>query len=129
LKTTDGEILIDYSKNLIDQQVLKFLFQLARNRNVEGLRDQMFKGDKINFTEDRSVLHIALRNRSNRGILVNGMNVMSEVTKVLDQMKLFTNRVRSGEWVGYTGKRITDIVNIGIGGSDLGRCKKILFYY
>lgn len=120
LKTTDGEILIDYSKNLIDQQVLKFLFQLARNRNVESLRDQMFKGDKINFTEDRSVLHIALRNRSNRGILVNGMNVMSEVTKVLDQMKLFTNRVRSGEWVGYTGKRITDIVNIGIGGSDLG---------
>jgi glucose-6-phosphate isomerase len=123
LKTADGEILIDYSKNLIDQQVLKFLFQLARNRNVEGLRDQMFKGDKINFTEDRSVLHIALRNRGNRGILVNGMNVMSEVTKVLDQMKLFTNRVRSGEWVGYTGKRITDIVNIGIGGSDLGRYK------
>lgn len=123
MKTADGEILIDYSKNLIDQQVLKFLFQLARNRNVEGLRDQMFKGDKINFTEDRSVLHIALRNRGNRGILVNGMNVMSEVTKVLDQMKLFTNRVRSGEWVGYTGKRITDIVNIGIGGSDLGRYK------
>lgn len=120
MNTSDGEILIDYSKNLIDDQVLKLLFQLARNRDVEGLRDAMFKGEKINFTEDRSVLHIALRNRSKRGIVVNGMNVMNEVSKVLDQMKIFTNKVRSGEWLGYTGKRITDVVNIGIGGSDLG---------
>ncbi len=120
LKTSDGEILLDFSKNLLDEHVLKSLFQLARNRDVEELRDSMFKGEKINFTEDRSVLHIALRNRSNRSIVLNGVNVMNEVNKVLDRMKAFTNRVRSGEWLGYSGKRITDIVNIGIGGSDLG---------
>ena len=120
LNTPDGEILIDYSKNLIDENVLKLLFQLARNRNVEGLRDSMFKGDPINFTENRSVLHIALRNRSNKGIVVNGVNVMTEVNNILDRMKAFTNEVRSGKWLGYTGKRITDVVNIGIGGSDLG---------
>lgn len=112
--------MLDFSKNIIDETVLKNLFQLARNRNVEALRDAMFKGEKINFTENRSVLHVALRNRSNKAIVVSGVNVMNEVNKVLDKMKAFTNRVRSGEWLGYSGKRITDIVNIGIGGSDLG---------
>lgn len=87
---------------------------------MEENRDRMFRGDKINFTEDRAVLHIALRNRGNKPILLGGVNVMTEVNAVLDKMRTFVNSVRSGEWLGYTGKRITDVVNIGIGGSDLG---------
>lgn len=80
----------------------------------------MFRGEKINFTEDRAVLHIALRNRSNRPIVLSGVNIMTEVNAVLDKMRVFCQSVRSGEWLGYTGKKITDVVNIGIGGSDLG---------
>ncbi|XP_015777813.1 PREDICTED: glucose-6-phosphate isomerase-like [Acropora digitifera] len=95
-------------------------FRYAKARGVETLRQKMFSGEKINFTEDRAVLHIALRNRSNKPIMVDGMNVMDDVNRVLTQMRKFTEDVRSGSWKGYTGKPITDVVNIGIGGSDLG---------
>ena len=114
------DILLDYSKNLVTEETLKLLFSLARERQVETWRDRMFSGEKINITEDRAVLHIALRNRVNRPIVVDGNDVMPEVNRVLSQMRTFTDKVRSGEWLGYTGKPITDIVNIGIGGSDLG---------
>lgn len=120
LQTPDGEILFDFSKNIVNDEILTALLQLAKERVVEDQRDRMFKGERINFTENRSVLHVALRNRSNRPIVLNGVNVMSEVNRVLDKMKEFVNRVRSGEWKGYTNKSITDVVNIGIGGSDLG---------
>jgi len=99
---------------------MKLLFALAKERGVEQGRDKMFSGEAINFTEGRAVLHIALRNRSNTPILVDGKDVMPEVNAVLDHMKQFTEAVRSGEWKGFTGKAITDVVNIGIGGSDLG---------
>nr|XP_033799332.1 glucose-6-phosphate isomerase [Geotrypetes seraphini] len=120
LKTDDGDICFDYSKNLITEEVLKLLIQLAKSRGVEQARERMFTGEKINFTENRAVLHIALRNRSNKPIVLDGKDVMPEVNCVLDKMKHFSQRVRSGEWKGYTGKAITDVVNIGIGGSDLG---------
>lgn len=120
LQTPDGEMLFDFSKNLINEDILKALLDLAKERKVEEHREHMFTGERINFTEIRSVLHIALRNRSNRPIVVNGADVAPEVNKVLDKMRGFVNRVRSGEWRGYTDKAITDIVNIGIGGSDLG---------
>lgn len=116
----DGEILFDYSKNRINDEVLKLLLDLARARNVEKSRDAMFSGEKINFTENRAVLHIALRNRSNAPVMVDGSDVMPAVNAVLAHMKDFCGRVISGEWKGYTGKSITDVVNIGIGGSDLG---------
>ncbi|CAH1116714.1 unnamed protein product [Phaedon cochleariae] len=116
----DGDILIDFSKNRINDQVFKLLLDLARERKVEEARDIMFNGGKINFTENRAVLHIALRNRSNRPIMVDGKDVMPDVNGVLEHMKQFTNSILSGEWKGYTGKQITDVVNIGIGGSDLG---------
>ncbi|XP_003384220.1 PREDICTED: glucose-6-phosphate isomerase-like [Amphimedon queenslandica] len=116
----DGAILFDYSKNIINEKTIELLFKLARGRGIEKMRERMFSGDKINFTEDRAVLHIALRNRSNRPILVDGKDVMPEVNGVLKQMRTFTEAVRSGEWKGYNGKKITDVVNIGIGGSDLG---------
>ncbi|GBN43975.1 Glucose-6-phosphate isomerase [Araneus ventricosus] len=115
-----GEILIDYSKNLIDETVFKLLLDLAKARGIEKARDSMFSGEKINFTENRAVLHTALRNRSNKPILVDGKDVMPDVNAVLQHMKEFCGQVRSGEWKGYTGKSITDVVNIGIGGSDLG---------
>nr|BAF91562.1 phosphoglucose isomerase [Lepisosteus osseus] len=120
LNTDDGDILVDFSKNLINEEVMKMLFDLARSRGVEEAREKMFTGEKINFTENRAVLHIALRNRSNSPIHVGGKDVMPEVNSVLEKMKAFCQKVRSGEWKGYTGKAITDIVNIGIGGSDLG---------
>ncbi|XP_069037301.1 glucose-6-phosphate isomerase [Lepisosteus oculatus] len=120
LNTDDGDILVDFSKNLINEEVMKMLFDLARSRGVEEAREKMFTGEKINFTENRAVLHIALRNRSNSPIHVGGKDVMPEVNSVLEKMKAFCLKVRSGEWKGYTGKAITDIVNIGIGGSDLG---------
>ncbi|XP_078608775.1 glucose-6-phosphate isomerase-like [Branchiostoma floridae x Branchiostoma japonicum] len=119
-QTQDGDYLFDYSKNLLNEEIFRMLMQLARNRGVEQYRDRMFSGDKINFTEDRAVLHVALRNRSNRPMMVDGVNVMDDVNRVLKQMKDFTESVRNGQWKGYTGKTITDIVNIGIGGSDLG---------
>lgn len=116
----NGFLLFDYSKNLINDQVLQGLLELARNRGVEKMRDSMFAGEKINFTENRAVLHIALRNRSNRPILVDGADVMPEVNRVLAKMEQFSKDLISGTWTGYTGKKITDVVNIGIGGSDLG---------
>jgi len=120
ITTGDGDLLVDYSKNLINEDVLQKLFDLARARQVEQMRDAMFSGERINFTEDRAVLHIALRNRSNRPVNVNGQDVMPSVNRVLAQMRGFTESVRSGQWKGYSGQSITDVVNIGIGGSDLG---------
>ncbi|KAK1891114.1 Glucose-6-phosphate isomerase [Dissostichus eleginoides] len=120
LKTEDGDILLDYSKNLITEEVMKMLVDLGKSRGIEAAREKMFSGEKINFTEDRAVLHVALRNRSNTPIMVNGKDVMPDVNKVLEKMKGFCHRVRSGEWKGFTGKAITDVVNVGIGGSDLG---------
>ncbi|TKS69785.1 Glucose-6-phosphate isomerase [Collichthys lucidus] len=120
LKTEDGDILLDYSKNLITDEVMKMLVDLAKSRGIEAAREKMFAGEKINFTEGRAVLHVALRNRSNTPIMVEGKDVMPDVNKVLEKMKGFCHRVRSGEWKGYTGKAMTDVVNVGIGGSDLG---------
>uniref|UniRef100_A0A2I3S501 Glucose-6-phosphate isomerase n=1 Tax=Pan troglodytes TaxID=9598 RepID=A0A2I3S501_PANTR len=120
LNTNHGHILVDYSKNLVTEDVMRMLMDLAKSRGVEAARERMFNGEKINYTEGRAVLHVALRNRSNTPILVDGKDVMPEVNKVLDKMKSFCQRVRSGDWKGYTGKTITDVINIGIGGSDLG---------
>ncbi|QJD79150.1 glucose-6-phosphate isomerase [Spirosoma rhododendri] len=114
------EILLDFSKNRITSQTLDLLLQLADQAGLPDAISRMFSGDKINRTEDRAVLHIALRNRSNTPIVVDGEDVMPGINGVLNRMKTFTERVRSGEWKGYTGETITDIVNIGIGGSDLG---------
>ncbi len=114
------DLLVDYSKNRITDETLKLLFDLARQQEVFGWRDKMMSGERINRTENRAVLHVALRNRSNRPIRVDGQDVMPEVNAVLAQMRRFTESVRSGAWKGHTGKRITDVVNIGIGGSDLG---------
>lgn len=115
-----NDFLLDYSKNRITETTLKLLFQLARERGVETWRGRMFRGEKINVTENRAVLHTALRNRAETPIQVDGRDVMPDVRRVLGQMRAFTEQVRSGAWQGYTGKRITDIINIGIGGSDLG---------
>ncbi len=114
------DILFDFSKHRINDETLPLLIQLAREANIEGWRDRMFAGEKINITENRAVLHTALRNRSNTPVYVDGHDVMPDVNAVLAQMRTFSTKVRNGEWTGYTGKRITDIVNIGIGGSDLG---------
>lgn len=117
----DGsKIMFDFSKNLVNDEVMNALIELAKEANVTGLRDAMFAGDHINFTEDRAVYHVALRNRANKPMLVDGVNVAPEVDAVLKHMKEFSDDVRSGAWTGYTGKKITDVVNIGIGGSDLG---------
>ena len=114
------DITVDYSKNILSGRTVKLLMDLAMECRVQDQIEKMFSGDKINRTEDRAVLHIALRNRSDSPIYVDGTNVMPEVNAVLDQMKNFSESIISGEWKGYTGKAITDIVNIGIGGSDLG---------
>jgi glucose-6-phosphate isomerase len=113
-------VFVDYSKHRTTAETLQLLFALAAQQDVAGWRDKMFAGDKINGTEHRAVLHTALRNRSNRPILVDGKDVMPEVNAVLAKMGEFTDKLRDGHWRGYTGKVITDIVNIGIGGSDLG---------
>jgi len=115
-----GDILLDYSKNRINGRTRSYLLQLAEEVGLADAIEKMFTGDKINATENRSVLHIALRNRSNTPIYSDGQDVMPEVNAVLEKIKEFSNKVRSGEWKGYTGKVITDVVNIGIGGSDLG---------
>ena len=115
-----ADILFDYSKHRITDETLPMLFQLAREANIEQWRDKMFAGEKINSTENRAVLHTALRNRSNTPVFVDGKDVMPDINTVLEQMRSFTEKVRNGDWKGFTGKRITDIVNIGIGGSDLG---------
>ncbi len=114
------DILVDYSKNLVDDEILQSLVDLATECGLKEATESMFTGQKINATEDRAVLHVALRNRSNSPIVVDGQDVMPEVNAVLAQMKEFSEKVISGEWKGYSGKAITDIVNIGIGGSDLG---------
>ena len=113
-------LTLDYSKNRIDDKVLSALLNLAKERGVTQKIKEMFDGSKINFTENRSVLHIALRNRSNRKILSGGKDVMPQIREVLNKMKNFSEAVRLGKFKGQTGKKLTDIVNIGIGGSDLG---------
>jgi glucose-6-phosphate isomerase len=114
------DILFDFSKNRVTAETMRLLYDLARQSNLAAWTEKMFTGQKINTTEDRAVLHIALRNRSNRPIVVDGADVMPEVNGVLNHMRTFSTAVRSGQWRGYTGKPITDVVNIGIGGSDLG---------
>ncbi len=114
------DLLLDYSKNLIRPQTMKLLVKLAREAGVETLRDAMFAGEKINLTEGRAVLHTALRNRGEQPVMVDGRDVMAEVGAVLARMQVFADQVRTGKWKGHTGKPITDVVNIGIGGSDLG---------
>ncbi len=114
------DILFDYSKHRINDETLPLLIQMAREANIESWRDRMFAGEKINITEDRAVLHTALRNRANTPVKVDGKDVMPDVNAVLAHMRKFSDSVRNGSWLGYSGKRITDIVNIGIGGSDLG---------
>lgn len=114
------DLLLDYSKNRITDKTLELLFKLARQMNLEDMRERMFTGEKINFSEHRAVLHTALRNRSNTPVYVDGKDVMPDVNRVLAQMRDFSDRVRDGRWKGFTGKKITDVVNIGIGGSDLG---------
>lgn len=114
------DILVDYSKNIIDEETVGLLFRLAKEVGLKDAIEKMFSGDKINETENRAVLHVALRNRSNNPIYLDGRDVMTEVNDVLERMKSFSSDLISGKWKGYTGKAIKDIVNIGIGGSDLG---------
>ncbi|MGE3165003.1 MAG: glucose-6-phosphate isomerase [Planctomycetota bacterium] len=114
------DILLDYSKQRITSETMELLLELAQESRLLSLREKMFAGEPINNTEGRAVLHVALRNRSDRPQHVDGVDVMPAVRAVLAKMRKFSDAVRSGEWKGYTGKAITDVVNIGIGGSDLG---------
>ncbi|MGZ6974990.1 MAG: glucose-6-phosphate isomerase, partial [Acidimicrobiia bacterium] len=115
-----GDLYLDYSKNRLTAETMSLLVALARRAGVEQLRDAMFAGEKINITEQRAVLHVALRAPRGEQIFVDGVDVVPEVHAVLDKMADFSNRVRSGAWTGHTGKRIRNVVNVGIGGSDLG---------
>ena len=115
-----GDLLFDYSKNRITEETLRLLVDLAGECQIQTWIDRMFSGEPINGTEGRAVLHTALRNRGDRSVLVDGQDVMPDVRRVLDQMRSFTDAVRQGSWVGHTGRPISDVVNIGIGGSDLG---------
>lgn len=115
-----NDLFIDYSKNRVTPETLKLLHQLLKEAKVEELRDRMFRGDKINLTENRAVLHIALRRPANQPLIVEGKDLMPEVEATRQHMKVFSEQVRSGSWKGYKGQPIYDIVNIGIGGSDLG---------
>ncbi len=128
----DLSVLLDYSKNIITEETMKLLFDLAKVSRVKEYAEKMFSGEKINFTESRAVLHIALRNiLSNSGILVDGQDVMPAINAVLEKMKNFSDKVRNGEWIGATGKKIETVVNIGIGGSDLGPymvCEALKYY-
>lgn len=117
---SSGEILFDYSKNRITSETLELLLSLAHDCKVPEAISDMFSGERINETENRAVLHTALRNFSGQPVITDGKDIMPEIKQVLGQMKVFTNRVHSGEWKGYSGKKIRNIVNIGIGGSDLG---------
>ncbi|MCK5906614.1 MAG: glucose-6-phosphate isomerase, partial [Flavobacteriales bacterium] len=117
---TFNDILVDYSKNIITDETKKLLVELAEEIGLKDAIEKQFNGDVINVTEGRAVLHTALRNRSNTPVIVNGEDVMPGINRVLAQMKTFTETVVSGDWKGYSGKSITDVVNIGIGGSDLG---------
>lgn len=120
LTVTVGDLYIDYSKHRITRDTISLLVDLARTANLEAHRDQMFAGAHINTSEDRAVLHTALRLPRDAELIVDGRNVVEDVHAVLDAMGDFTDRLRSGEWTGATGKRISTVVNIGIGGSDLG---------
>ena len=125
------DFLVDFSKNRITDETLSLLIKLAKEAKFEDWRNRLFSGEKINFTENRSALHIALRNRSNNPIIFNGKDIMPNINKVLNQMKQFSDNVRSGKFKGYTGKKLKSIVNIGIGGSDLGPamiCKALKSY-
>jgi glucose-6-phosphate isomerase len=113
-------LFLDFSKNRITEETLSLLVQLAKQSGVRAHCEAMFTGEKINTTENRAVLHVALRAPASESILVDGEDVVPEVHKVLDKMSAFADKIRSGEWLGHTGKRIRNIVNIGIGGSDLG---------
>lgn len=115
----ESEILFDFSKNFIEETTISLLIELAKEAQLETLRDEMFAGEKINFTEQRAVYHVALRNVTNEPMQVDGKSVVEDVNAVLEHMKDFSNQVRSGEWKGYTGKKIKTIINVGIGGSDL----------
>lgn len=115
-----GDLLLDYSKNRITQETIEKLIALAEAVNMQSWIERMFTGEQINLTEGRAVLHTALRNRSNTPVMVDGQDVMPQVNAVLAKMAAFCEQVHTGKWVGFTGKKITDIVNIGIGGSDLG---------
>ncbi|MEW2324641.1 glucose-6-phosphate isomerase, partial [Streptomyces griseoincarnatus] len=115
-----GDLYVDYSKHLVTDETLRLLRELAAATDVSGLRDAMFRGERINTTEDRAVLHTALRAPREAVVEVDGENVVPAVHAVLDRMADFADRVRSGEWTGHTGRRIRNVVNIGIGGSDLG---------
>jgi glucose-6-phosphate isomerase len=115
-----GDLLVDFSKHRITDETLRLLIDLARQADLPAWIERGFSGEMINHTEQRSVLHVALRNRSNRPILVKGQDVMPEVNAVLEHMRKFADQIRRGKWRGHTGKRIRDVVNIGIGGSDLG---------
>ena len=114
------DILVDYSKNRITEETKKNLISLAKEADIESWRDKLFSGEKVNFTEDRSALHVALRNKSNKPIYSNSKNVMPDVSASLEKMKLISESIRTGEWKGYTGEKIRTVVNIGIGGSNLG---------
>ena len=120
LSTKRSGLLVDYSKHLITADTLPLLRALARARGVESLRDRMFAGEHINVTEDRAVLHVALRNRSGRPMMIDGRDVMPGVNDALEHMRTFSDRIRDGRWTGFRSDRISDVVNIGIGGSDLG---------
>ena len=128
---THGEILVDFSKNLVTDKTMKLLYELAAETDVKDAVEKMFTGDKINRTENRAVLHTALRNRSNTPVYVDGQDVMPQVNTVLEKMKVFSEKVISGQWKGLSGREITDVVNIGIGGSDLGPlmvCEALKYY-
>lgn len=128
---THGEILVDFSKNLVTDKTMKLLYELAAETDVKDAVEKMFTGDKINRTENRAVLHTALRNRSNTPVYVDGQDVMPQVNAVLEKMKVFSEKVISGQWKGLSGREITDVVNIGIGGSDLGPlmvCEALKYY-
>jgi len=113
-------MLLDYSKNLITEETVSHLIELAKACDIESWREKMFQGERINFTEDRAVLHTALRNRSTTSFILDGKNITKQVEQALNKMKNFSEQVRQGKWLGYSGKRITDVVSIGVGGSNLG---------
>ena len=120
LATEGAGIYFDYSKNRVTDETVRLLVQLANESGLREHIDAMFRGDRINVSENRAVLHVALRAPRNEAIELDGRNVVADVHAVLDRMTAFANRVRSGDWKGHTGKRIRNVVNIGIGGSDLG---------
>ncbi len=131
IRLDDLGILFDYSKNIIDEETLELLLSLVNVSQLEKWREAIFSGEKINWTEKRAVLHSALRNISGKPVFVDGKDVMPEINAVLDKMKIFTDNLRSGKWLGKTGKKIKSVVNIGIGGSDLGPrmvCEALKYY-